>query len=274
MAQSSSRRERRQELLRKHPSCYFCGGANPATEIDHVPPEACFPDGYAPESFESPACKPCNEGTTRQDQIFGLYSMVLDFDESKMRQPEHLKKVEKLKQGVINNYPEALADATKAIQLNRVGSLITPHPVAISVPTTPLVKDAVQVMGRKLIHALYLREVGEILTPAHQFVSLAYQPQREGTQGLTELLTTQLPNAVRGKRPNITGRKYGDRFGYKFICKEDDDFFLYIAQFGHGIVFWGIVCGPKMERPRSGPLGSAPWLSGGCGPGADYPHSD
>ena len=191
-----------------------------------------------------------------------------------MRQPEHLKKVEKLRQGVINNYPEALPNATKAIPLNRIGSLITPHPVAISGPTTPLVKDAIHVMGRKLIHALYLREVGKILTPKHQFVSFAYQPQKEGTQKLTELLISQLPNSVMGKRPNITERKYGDRFGYKFICKENEDFFLYIAQFGHGIVFWGIVCGPNMERPGTGPLGSAQWLSGGCGPGADRPRRD
>jgi hypothetical protein len=200
--------------------------------------------------------------------------MALDFDGSKMRQPEHLNKAEELRQGVINNYPEALSDSTMAYPVYRTGSLTPLQPDAMSVPTTTLVKDAIHVMGQKLIHALYLREVGKILTPAHQFVSFAYQPQKEGTQKLTELLTSQLPNSVIGKRPNIKEGKYGDRFGYKSIYKDGEDFFLYIAQFGHGIVFWGIVCGPGMGRPRVGPLGSAQWLSGGCGPGADCPRRD
>ena len=51
-----------------------------------------FPDGYAPENFESPVCKACNEGTRKQDQIFGLYAICLDFDETKMWEKETEKK--------------------------------------------------------------------------------------------------------------------------------------------------------------------------------------
>lgn len=265
MPRASRQRTRQQRFLESHPNCYFCGGANQATTIDHVPPRACFPDGYAPESFESPACKACNEGTVKQDQIFGFYSMFADFDESKFNRKEDRKKIMKLRQGIANNYPDALPDQTRAYPVKRTESVITTEPLAFSLPVTPAVREAIDVIGKKLTHALYLRDTGRILTRQHCFFSSAYQPQRGGTQNFTSFLAS-LPNLIVGVRPNI--KKYGDRFRYVSGYKEEEDFFSWAAQFGHGIILWGIVCGPGVKRPSNGPLGSTPWLSGGCGPGA------
>lgn len=122
MSEGNLRKTRQQKFLDQNPDCYFCGGVNCATTIDHVPPKACFPDGYAPEGFESPACKACNEGTVKQDQIFGLYSMLLDFDVSKSMREEYRKKIMKLRRAITNNYPEALPDVARAFP---VGSLAT-----------------------------------------------------------------------------------------------------------------------------------------------------
>ncbi len=265
MAEARRRKNRQQKFLDEHPHCYFCGGANLATTIDHVPPRSCFPDGYAPEGFESPACRACNEGTTKQDQIFGIYAMALDFDEAKMRQPEEGEKIRKLRHGIANNYPEALPDEARAFPVNRVGSIITPEPVAIAMHVPALLKNAIEVMGKKLTHALYFRESGKILAPEHQFVSGAYQPQRGGTQELTSYFTS-LPDLTVGKRTNI--KEYGDRFRYISGYKAQEDFFLFAAQFGHGIILWGIVCGPGIEIPTGGSLSSAHWIKGACGPGA------
>lgn len=259
------RKTRQQKFLDKHLKCYFCGRA--ATTIDHVPPRACFPDGYAPESFESPACKPCNQGTDKEDQIFGLYAMLLDFDESNTRQKENAKKISKLRQGIANNYPGALPDEAGAYPVNRVGRIVTPKAVAIAMPTPAPLKNAIEVMGKKLTHALYYRETGRILTPEHQFFSSAFQPQRGETQELSAFLASLLPDQTVGKRTNI--KKYGDRFSYISGYKAQEDFFLFAAQFGHGIILWGIVCGPGIKKPTSGPLSSAPWLMGACGPGAN-----
>jgi hypothetical protein len=191
--------------------------------------------------------------------------MLLDFDESKVHREEDRKKMAKLRQGIANNYPDALPDETKSYPVNRVGSVITSAPVAISVPTPQSLKDAIKMMTAKLTHALYFRETGKILTRKHQFLSSAYQPQLGNTQTLTSCFTGLLPNLTVGARSNI--KEYGDRFRYISGYK-GDDLFIYAAQFGHGLILWGIVCGPGMEKPRSGPLGSAPWLSGGCGPGS------
>ncbi len=239
------RKKRQQTFLIEHPDCYFCGGINPAITIDHVPPQACFPDGYAPHSFESPACKVCNEGSKKQDQIFGLYSFLLDFDESMVRHKEIHKKIQKLRQGIANNYPDALPDVTRSYPINKVGSIITPEPVAFTLPVPSVLKDAVEMMGKKFIHALYLREVGKILTRDHYFYISSYQPQVGGTDKLNSFLTSTLPNLTVGQRPNI--KEYGDRFKYISGYKPQEDFFAFAAQFGHGIILWGLVCGLRTQ---------------------------
>ncbi len=264
MSESQQKKKKRQKFLEEYPSCYFCGGVNPATTIDHVPPKVCFPDGYAPEGFILPACKACNEGTTKQDQIFGLYSMVLDFDESDAKREKNLEKLERLFKGINNNYPEALPK--RADPVHQVGSVITPKPVAYTFRTPPALEDAIKVMGAKLAHALYFRDTGKILTPEHEFFSGWYQPQRGETKNLTSYLTSLLPKLTVGERSNIG--EYGDRFRYIWGYKEED-FFFYAAQFGQGIILWGIVCGPGIEKPSGGPLSDASnWQSGACGSGA------
>ena len=184
MSESKARKNRTQRFLEQHPYCYFCSGARPAVTVDHVPPRACFPDGFAPEGFESPACKACNQGTDKRDQIFGLYSMILDFDPAKFASEDDRRKISKLIHGIRNNYPEALSDLTKALPLDRYGSIITPAPYALSVKMTPAVQEAIEMSGAKLAHALYYRETKRFLTERHQFFAGMYQPQHAETADL------------------------------------------------------------------------------------------
>jgi hypothetical protein len=243
--------------------CYFCGGTNPATTTDHVPPRACFPDGYAPEGFEVPACDNCNKSTRKQDQIFGFYSQWMDFDESKIQQRADRKKLLKLWQGIKNNYPDALPDRAKARRVDRVGAVVSPRALAVSLPTPDSLKEAVEAIGAKLTHALYLHETGLVLTAKHRFTTAAYQPQQGGTELVTSLFSSLLPLQKVGGRVNI--RNYGTRFGYKFGYKEAEGLFVYAAQFGHGLILWGITCGPGIEVPEAGPLSVMAWNAGGSG---------
>lgn len=121
MPETVSRPTRLQQVLVSHPYCYFRGGMRAATTLDHVPPRAYFPDGFMPEEFEFPTCKACNEGATKHDQIFCLYSMLLDFDEFKTLRSEDRVKIEKLRQGILNNYPDALPDTRSARSVFHAG---------------------------------------------------------------------------------------------------------------------------------------------------------
>lgn len=267
MSESKQKKSKQQRFLAEHPVCYFCGGIRQATTIDHVPPRACFPKGYAPEGFWSPACKKCNGSASREDQVFGFYSMLLDFDETKMAREEDVKRIQELKRVIINKYPDALPDPGSAFPVHQFGSVITPYPVAVGLDTNLVFKEALKVMGQKLTHALYMRETGKILGVGHRFLSSCYQPQRGGTETLTSYFNSLLPTEVVGVRPNI--KSYRDRFRYLFGYKEEDDFFVYSAQFGRGLIVWGIVLGPGTNTPEVEPLHSAPWQTGACGAGAD-----
>ena len=263
MPQKLSRKAR---FLKEHPSCCFCGGTSPATTLDHVPPKACFPVGFWPEEFEFPSCNPCNNGTSKHDTIFGLYSMLLDFNDAN-RTPADRERLKKLNEETAKRYPDALPDPTTQEPIFHVGHIITPTPVAISVGTKPAVRDAMKVIGQKLAHALYYREMKSIVTADHRFFASVYQIQLAGTENLTTFFKGLLPDLRIGNRSNI--KQYGARFAYMSGCKPKEDFFVFAAQFGYGLICWGMVLGTDMQLSSSNDaLQKMDWRSGGCGLGS------
>jgi hypothetical protein len=265
MTKQNHKLDKRRFLLTTHPYCCFCGGSAPATTLDHVPPRACFPDGFCPEGFEFPACEKCNHGTKKNDQIFGFYAMLLDFNEVKPSEA-YTAKLNKLLKGIADYYPEALPITSGATAIYGVGSLVTPRPVAFATSTPTAFRIAADSMGQKLTHALYYRERGKVLSPQHRFITGCYQIQNSATTTLTEYFAKLLPGLTIGSRPNI--KSYGERFAYKSGVKEEEDFFVYAAQFGKGLIISGIVLGPGMSPSGSGePLRSMRWRNGAAGLG-------
>jgi hypothetical protein len=256
---------KKQRLLAKHPCC-FCGGITQGTTVDHVPPKACFPDGYWPEEFEFPACEKCNYGTARYDLIFGFYSMLLDFNEANRSQAD-IAKLNKLRAAIANRYPEALPNAFDARPIHVVNGLVTPSPVAIGTDTPAAFRDAAASIGQKLTHALYYRKMGKAISSQHHFTTGCYQPQNSANTTLTQLFAQLLPDSTIGSRSNI--KNYGERFAYKSGVKEEEDFFVFAAQFGKGLILWGIVLGPSIELKGVGdPLRNMSWRNGACGHGS------
>jgi hypothetical protein len=265
MLKKSHKMSKKRRLLAEHPYCCFCGGSAAATTSDHVPPKACFPDGFWPEGFEFPACEKCNHGTTKNDQIFGFYAMLLDFNEVN-RSAAYSAKLKKLREGIANNCPEALPNPLDARPVHRMGNLVTPSPVAISTGTPAAFREAAAGIGQKLTHALYYRERGKALSIQHRFATACYQIQNSSTTTLTECLGKLLPDPTIGSRSNI--KSYGERFAYKSGAK-GDDFFIYAAQFGKGLIVWGIVLGPGMVlSAMDEALRKMPWRNGAGGLGA------
>ena len=194
---------KKQRLLAKHPCCCFCGGIAQGTTVDHVPPKACFPDGYWPEEFEFPACEKCNYGTARNDLIFGFYSILLDFNEANRSQAD-IAKLNKLRAAIANRYPEALPNAFDARPIHMVNGLVTPSPVAIGTDTPAAFRHAAASIGQKLTHALYYREMGKAISSQHHFTTGCYQPQNSATTTLTQLLLSCFP--IQPLAPDPTSR--------------------------------------------------------------------
>lgn len=251
---------KKKRFLKEHPYCCFCGGAKPSTTIDHVPPKACFPDGYWPEGFEFPACEACNQGSKNDDQIVGFYTQMADFSKANLTPQDHAKRI-KLGKAILRKYPDLLSNFSSMTPVRRVGPIITPTPIAFSLEVPPAFTQAMETMERKLTHALYYREIGRPLTKSHAYMSSYYQIQ--GNNGiLTEFLNGLLPEERIGSRTNI--KSYGERFGYKCGYNENEDLFMFGAQFGNGLIVWGMVLGPgTISNPLRGPLKTEPWWQGG-----------
>ena len=104
-------------------------------------------------------------------------------------------------------------------------------------------------IGRKLACALNYRERGKIPTTGHSIKTGLVQLQSPNAETLIAYFAQLLPKHVIGSRSNI--KQYGERFMYKVGVKEEDDFFMYAAQFGYGFIVWGIVtmAGISMGEP-------------------------
>jgi hypothetical protein len=255
-------KRRRQQVLAEYPTCYLCGGLNPSTTIDHVPPRACFPRGYAPQGFEFPACDDCNQSSRAEDKIFGFWTMALNFDSTKMSGPEDRERIIQLMTEIAIDCPQDMEAIQRAVPISTLGRVATPRPIAFEIKTPDSLDHAADLISIKLTHALYFRETKKYLKPTHRLTGSIYQPQVARTEQFTSYITSLLPNVSLGTRTNI--KNYGNRFSYRSGYKEDEDFFFYAAQFGRGLIVWGI-CGPNIERPSEGPLATTSWHCGAWG---------
>jgi len=90
-----------------------------------------------------------------------------------------------------------------------------------------------------------------------------HQIQNSNTAALTEYFARLLPDPTTGSRSNI--KRYGQRFAYLSGVKEKEEFFVYAAQFGMGLVVWGIATKPDVVVGE--PLRSMAWRVRGFGDG-------
>lgn len=201
--------------------------------------------------MELPACDPCNQSTRPYDAIFGFYAMALDFN------PENLDAASfgSRAQGICNNYPDAFPD--KNLSANQIRRKL--KSMGIKRPAGQLLKDlgvvtapkstrtAVFVALRKLACALYFKETGRILTPAHRIAGMWQQIQDAQRAPIANYLNDLLPEYRNIKRSNM--RNYGKRFCYKFGYMSEDDFFIFTSQIGEGLMLSGMAIPPEMTLP-------------------------
>src|SRR4051794_40646259 len=72
MGAAKGKRAIREQFLKDHPLCCFCGGATTATTEDHVPSRALFRDRQWPEGYVFPACQKCNGVSSKHELIIAM----------------------------------------------------------------------------------------------------------------------------------------------------------------------------------------------------------
>lgn len=259
MSESVLKMKRKTRFFLHHPKCCFCGGGEDAATWDHIPPRACFPRGYHPENFEFPACKSCNESTKEADQIFALYTVLVDFCAENYDAPL----LKKLIDGVRNNQPWALPNLNLPSNVKRshlrdwglrkpAGMLLSDVPLA-GVPVD--FNDIAVMLARKITCAMYYRHAQKILPVGYQIANGWFQIQDRNTVKFMDFLNEILARFEQPTRSNI--KKYGKRLSYKFNYNEFEDFFGLAMQFGDGLLIWGISARPEIDM--NGFENLSPW---------------
>ena len=253
-----ARQRKRARFLATHPLCCFCGGREPATTIDHVPPKICFPSGLHPESTEFPACKECNEGSAKLDQVAGFITLISDFGGP--GDPKHEAAFINALLGVRNNAPTAIPNIFSANPIYRIGSLLAPKPVAFQIDITPKAKRALSILSKKLTHAVYYAQKKEILDANSHYVTGCYQPQIQGMQPLTDYFNG-LPNLQTLGRSNVKDTHL--RMAYRWGFSANEELFGYLAQLGSGLMIWGLIATQRVETSDLRPIAGIAWTGGG-----------
>lgn len=250
MGQSKARR---QSLFGKQPFCIFCGGANPATTIEHCPPRAMFQNRNWPEGFEFPACLLCNSGSSSEDVLISFLARMdpigkLGNDDGRL---------EGLMRNVNSQYPglfrRMMPSAVEAKRKNReyglqpvTGQL---HQQTGAVKITPEIESAVRVFSKKLAKAVFFLNTNHVFSSdgcllLNWFTNVDFF--RDGTYVIFDTLKDlpgNLPLVVR------TGKHLNNQFECKFSSTDDQRSFAMQARFGNsfGLVVFGCNEPGKLE---------------------------
>lgn len=239
MGEAKSKKKR---FLAAHPYCCFCGGNEPATTVDHVPPRICFAGRAAPEGFEFPACAKCQVATRLDEMAFGMFVRISDPIPENYRSDEVLKSVA----GIRNNLPHlmpftGLTARDKRAALRDKGLVIPPGTTIAEAPLVGIpaaIDEHVRRYARKLAAALYYKEKGKPVGPDFVFwTEWGTATDRRRMENLQEIIRMS-PFSRIGTRTNLN---FGNRFGYRYDKAHDNDLFTAIAKFGGGLILVMLV---------------------------------
>ncbi|MGD9109659.1 MAG: hypothetical protein PVG93_01845, partial [Phycisphaerales bacterium] len=140
----------------KNKLCCFCG--NPATTMDHVPPDGIFPDPKPTNLITVPACSKCNKSSSKDDEYFRTI-IAIDATSHESSNAEMLmdKKVIrqfKEKPALLNH----LIGKMKRVNLFSEGGIYIEKGYAFECD-----KKRVQAVVEKIVKGLYFHEKGFIL---------------------------------------------------------------------------------------------------------------
>ena len=86
MGEGKRRQYSRQHFLAENRYCAYCGAA--ATTTDHCPPRCFFKRRTWPETYEFPACEPCNDVSRLDEQALAVLVPEFPTHMSKLLDPQ------------------------------------------------------------------------------------------------------------------------------------------------------------------------------------------
>lgn len=228
--------------------CCFCGGDVIATTVDHVPNRAAFRERLAPEGFEFPACKACQD-STRLDEI--AFAFMVHFLAEEGDEPDE-KAAAKLRQGLKNNLPHLwnfreLTTREKRQAARDLDLKLPPGFVADArlVGIGPEWFDHIDRYLAKIAKALFYKHVGQP-APAHWVPWTMWTYERiQLNRAAIQTWVEMTPFVTIGQRTNTD---LGERFVYRANMGEEVEAFVTIGKFGGGMIFYGMLSAPEVAE--------------------------
>jgi hypothetical protein len=247
MGERKQKLNRRRQLLAEHPLCVYCGG--PATTTDHCPPRTFFEARHWPETYEFPACQPCNENARLDEQALApLIRSKLSEGRSEADQLEW----EKLLRGVVNNQPHMVAE-WKSLTRNEVKSNLRRAfgqdgdsrraRGCGSAYMGPLTQAAIRRFMIKLGKALYYQHNNHVFDGA----MYVHHIDRFSKDTTPEFIAEILRLAPASPEIARNGKSLLEQFIYRFNYSPEHRVMYAVVQFGDQFIFQLIVVGREMD---------------------------
>lgn len=159
-------------FLKLNPHCCLCGGDEPATTVDHIPPAIFFNKKHRPQGFEFPACNRCNHGTSQEEQVAAMIARLNPDPNTQDGQDE----VVKIMEAVNRNHPEILEELRPSAREQRTfmkerlglkpGRDGSPSRVPIMKLGGPKVMHCLNTFARKLTCSVHKYRTDQIIPPS------------------------------------------------------------------------------------------------------------
>jgi hypothetical protein len=226
MGEARQRRRKHADLLAAQPWCVYCGGVRRADTVDHVPPIAMFTMRQRPKGLEFSACNDCNQGTKAADQLVSLIGRMYP-----STAPSDAEEIEKLMQGVANNFPGLLPamlptpemEAESRAKIKRAGA--TGHLLSLA---DPRIVDALHVFGAKIGMALQYHVTSKIL-PIEGAVTVRFFTNVNALAGEIPKDLLDLFNSPKTLRQGT--KEVGSQFQYESRADPEKNIGLHWATF-------------------------------------------
>jgi hypothetical protein len=227
MGEAKIKRRAHAAKLAAYPWCIYCGGTQPATTIEHMPPIAMFEGRQRPKGLEFPTCLECNNGTSQSDQVASLMGRVYP-DAGTEQGYSDLKK---LLSGVANNVPGLLQE----MQVGRAGQKfaqrdIPSMPAGSSVlrANGPILSKHMHTFGAKLGFAFHFEAHKSPVPPEGGVQAMYFTNVSAAKDELPMELLNLLPEPQTLRQGQ---REVSSQFQYSWKLTEEGRHTLFYAEF-------------------------------------------
>jgi hypothetical protein len=233
-------------MIAAQPICIYCGGATPATTVEHMPSRIIFDGKQRPKGLEFSACEPCNGSTRRAETIIAMLSRVYTTEQGYFDR----KELNKICMAAFRNNPGLAAEMhmDQVAGLKRLGNdaykLPSWHLVHLG---GPICQSALDSFGKKLALSLHFEATG-LIVPVGGAVLLKHY---SNVDAFTGFLPDDLISLFgQGKTLRMGRKEVGNQFRYSSAFdQEEPRFSAHLAVFRESFAILSVVAHNPIDLP-------------------------